>query len=244
MIAKQFHSHIHAIVGGHDHFPVQLMEENTLIFKAGQNANWLGIIDLRVELDIDGESLAHYTNESSTIANGDTHAAPSSVSTIPGLRDVRVFPSYQMIMNRSYDLDPVLVAINNKYQHLYDVQQAQQEGNLDEIIGIVEKASDATRNDITESRYIPSQPGSLPASFVPDPHSLVTKTNVVRCGPSSFAEMLTDAMHSHYLESGCIGAVINGGFIRGDRTYAEGTQLTVRDIRTELPFPKVIHCTR
>jgi len=32
-------------------------------------------------------------------------------------------------------------------------------------------------------------------------------------------------------------ALINGGYIRGDRTYAPGTQITLQGLKEELPFP-------
>ena len=42
-------------------------------------------------------------------------------------------------------------------------------------------------------------------------------------------------MWYHYAQDdGCHGAVINGGFIRGDKTYPIGTKLTVRDIMHEV----------
>ncbi len=36
-------------------------------------------------------------------------------------------------------------------------------------------------------------------------------------------------------------AIINGGFLRGDTTYPPGHELTLKDLRGELPFPKI--CT-
>jgi 2',3'-cyclic-nucleotide 2'-phosphodiesterase (5'-nucleotidase family) len=51
--------------------------------------------------------------------------------------------------------------------------------------------------------------------------------------------MVADAMAGHYSEFGCDAAIINGGFVRGDRAYGLGTAVTLRDVRYELPFPKV-----
>jgi 2',3'-cyclic-nucleotide 2'-phosphodiesterase (5'-nucleotidase family) len=39
-MVKQFPRDIHVILGGHEHHANAFMEQNTLIFKAGQNANW------------------------------------------------------------------------------------------------------------------------------------------------------------------------------------------------------------
>jgi 2',3'-cyclic-nucleotide 2'-phosphodiesterase (5'-nucleotidase family) len=68
---------------------------------------------------------------------------------------------------------------------------------------------------------------------------LLTRTSAVRAGPASFPEMVADAMAAHYSEVGCDAAIINGGFVRGDRAYGLGAALTLRDVRYELPFPKV-----
>ena len=38
--------------------------------------------------------------------------------------------------------------------------------------------------------------------------------------------------------------IINGGFVRGDKTYDEGDKLTVGDVLFELPFPKPIAVVR
>lgn len=70
--------------------------------------------------------------------------------------------------------------------------------------------------------------------------AILTRSSVVRQTEAVFADLLADSMSDHYYEDGCDAAVINGGFVRGDRSYPAGHKLTVRDVLTELPFPKVL----
>ena len=59
----------------------------------------------------------------------------------------------------------------------------------------------------------------------------------VRSGETNLGNLIAEAMRQG------VGAEIgfaNGGGIRGDRTYAEGTELTRKDILTELPFGNTV----
>ena len=47
-LAKRVHG-IHVILGGHDHDPISLYEGGTLILKAGYNAHYLAVADLKIE---------------------------------------------------------------------------------------------------------------------------------------------------------------------------------------------------
>jgi 5'-nucleotidase/UDP-sugar diphosphatase len=76
-LAKAF-PQIHVILGGHEHTPITLVQGETLIHKSGQNAYYLG----RVDLDI------HKINEATW---GDTISHSKTVS---------VFPQWKMILNR------------------------------------------------------------------------------------------------------------------------------------------------
>lgn len=42
-----------------------------------------------------------------------------------------------------------------------------------------------------------------------------------------------------YRDAGEVHAIINGGFIRGDRTYADRALLSKADLMEEMPFPKL-----
>lgn len=50
-LATRHDSDLDFILGGHDHEPVSMMIGTTLIHKSGQNAEWLGRVDLVVDLD-------------------------------------------------------------------------------------------------------------------------------------------------------------------------------------------------
>ncbi|MFO1174155.1 MAG: 5'-nucleotidase C-terminal domain-containing protein [Paracoccaceae bacterium] len=66
--------------------------------------------------------------------------------------------------------------------------------------------------------------------------ALDSRRNVVRAEESSMGDLITDAIRA---QTGADIAIMNGGGIRGDRTYDAGTKLTRRDILTELPFGNV-----
>jgi 2',3'-cyclic-nucleotide 2'-phosphodiesterase (5'-nucleotidase family) len=55
----------------------------------------------------------------------------------------------------------------------------------------------------------------------------------VRRGESALGNLVADALREFTRAQ---VAIVNGGGIRGDRTYAAGTVLTRRDVLTELPF--------
>ena len=40
---------IDLVLGGHDHNPIAVMEGDTLVFKAGSDAHWLGVVEMRVD---------------------------------------------------------------------------------------------------------------------------------------------------------------------------------------------------
>ncbi|WP_158243091.1 bifunctional metallophosphatase/5'-nucleotidase [Acidimangrovimonas sediminis] len=64
-------------------------------------------------------------------------------------------------------------------------------------------------------------------------HSLDSRRNVVRTQESSMGDLIADAL----LDATKADVVlINGGGIRGDRTYDAGATLTRKDVLTELPF--------
>ncbi len=62
---------------------------------------------------------------------------------------------------------------------------------------------------------------------------LDSRRNMVRTQETSVGDMIADAMVK---ASGADFAITNGGGIRGDKEYAAGSDLTRRDILTELPF--------
>lgn len=62
---------------------------------------------------------------------------------------------------------------------------------------------------------------------------LDSRRNVVRGEESAMGNLIADAMRA---ATGADITITNGGGIRADRTYDAGTELTRRDILTELPF--------
>jgi 2',3'-cyclic-nucleotide 2'-phosphodiesterase (5'-nucleotidase family) len=67
-----------------------------------------------------------------------------------------------------------------------------------------------------------------------------SRRNVVRGEEATMGNLITDAMRA---ATGADVAIMNGGGIRGDRTYDAGAKLTRRDILTELPFGNVTMVT-
>ena len=67
--------------------------------------------------------------------------------------------------------------------------------------------------------------------------TLDTRRSTVRTAESNFGDLIADAMRAGV---GADVALMNGGGIRGDRTYAPGTVLTRKDILRELPFGNVV----
>jgi 5'-nucleotidase / UDP-sugar diphosphatase len=62
---------------------------------------------------------------------------------------------------------------------------------------------------------------------------LDTRRSSVRSGETAFGNLVTDAMRA---ATNSDVAVTNGGGIRGDKQYTAGTELTRKDVLTELPF--------
>ncbi|MFZ1467743.1 MAG: bifunctional UDP-sugar hydrolase/5'-nucleotidase [Paracoccaceae bacterium] len=62
---------------------------------------------------------------------------------------------------------------------------------------------------------------------------LDSRRNVVRTEEATMGNLIADALR---VQTGADIALMNGGSIRGDRTYDAGAKLTRRDILTELPF--------
>jgi 2',3'-cyclic-nucleotide 2'-phosphodiesterase (5'-nucleotidase family) len=211
-----------AILGGHDHEAATLMEGNTLVFKSGQNAMWLGIVDLRIEVEL-------------TFATG-----PDGKQHIVSERKVGCYPSWSLVSSRGVRADPAVEAMVQR--SIVDMEAAQALASGDDLDEIVAQVGPPAALPEGQSTPITAEQAA---------HALLSRTSATRAGPSSFADMVADSMAAHYISlrgegsdgqplGGCDGAIINGGFIRGDKSYPLGASLTVRDIRYELPFPKVV----
>ena len=213
-LARTHSSTIQLILGGHDHDAIASQENGVLIFKAGQNAEFLGVIDLEIEVTLTLAPSNHKEEHAST-APFIQASTPTPIFT----RQTSVFPSWQMISNRGYP--PNSTILDLIHQSIKEMEASQADEDPNEIICTI------------------GAPAELPSGVTtlsPDvkQHLLVTKTSCVRKSTASFAHLVADAMAYHYREDGCDGAIINGGFIRGDKTYAQGAELTLRDIRSEV----------
>jgi 2',3'-cyclic-nucleotide 2'-phosphodiesterase (5'-nucleotidase family) len=62
---------------------------------------------------------------------------------------------------------------------------------------------------------------------------LDSRRNMVRTQETAMGDLIADSLKE---ATGADMAIINGGGIRGDKEYAAGTELTRKDILTELPF--------
>lgn len=108
---------IHLILGGHDHEIMTLFKSETLIHKSGQDAHWLGRVDLYVR-----KTEPCYDRESG---------------------DVEVTFEWQMLCNRGFEPDPVLRALITRYSdRVYKELEAQ--GKLD-LLAISHTMLDGSR---------------------------------------------------------------------------------------------------
>lgn len=64
---------------------------------------------------------------------------------------------------------------------------------------------------------------------------LTTKTSLLRSGEANMGNLVADALRS---ELATDFGLINGGFIRGDKSYAARTSVTVGILNQEMPFPR------
>lgn len=224
---------IHVILGGHDHVPFNQLEDQTLVFKTGQNAQWLGIVDLDIDVTV---------SESTSAPTEAEHKGQNPAPT--AVRQVRVVPSWRMVASRAgVAPHPVVREIIAKYRAEKEAKEAEERAKA---MADPSSALATLPNDVVIVR-VDSQ-GS----------GLSTKTDDVRRKEMAFPCLVADAMRElagredfglgvrfTRDEKGDIEneqaadlGVINGGFVRGDKNYSPGVTLTVADIRRELPFPK------
>ena len=160
---------IHLILGGHDHTPIASEANGVAIFKAGHDAHYLGVVDVRVDRveQAGGTSLSVRTDGRLVTTAG--------VEPNPGIE--------------------ALVAAHG--------------ATLDEELSVV----------IGETAV-----------------ALDSRSLNVRSRETSFGNLVAEALRHG---TGADVGFSNGGGIRGDRTYAAGSELTRRDILEELPFGNV-----
>jgi 2',3'-cyclic-nucleotide 2'-phosphodiesterase (5'-nucleotidase family) len=161
---------ISLILGGHDHDPITFLEGNTLIFKAGHDAYYLGVVELTL-----------------------TRQQPAS-----GPATVDVMHSWRTIPVRNVAPDAQVAELVQRYTARLDAE-------LNVEIGTVARPLDSRRV-------------------------------VVREAEAAIGSLIADAIRN---ATGAEVGLMNGGGIRGDRTYDAGHRFTRRDVMTELPFGNV-----
>lgn len=136
---------------------------------------------------------------------------------------VRIFPSWHMHSTNRVEADAGITAIVNRHQTRVDEEVLRSHG--DELQGM--HLEEVVATVVGET--------------------LDTRTAQVRRKETTSGNLIADAMLEYYTKGNedCSTdgvetlAMINGGFIRGDTRYSAGTQLTLRDILEEMPFPKM-----
>ncbi len=117
---------IDIILGGHDHDPVTWYEKDTLIFKAGQNAYFLGRIDLEIEVEEESENLS-----------------------------TKYFPSWKVIANRGIKADKRVNDLVQGYDKVFaDIglkPLCELRATLDSRHSIVRKEESTMANLITDA---------------------------------------------------------------------------------------------
>ena len=161
---------IDVILGGHDHDPMTIYENEVLIHKSGEDGEFLGTLEIAIET-VEGR-------------NGPV---------------VEVTPvAWNMVTTAGVEPDAAV-------QEIVDDFNAMLDDELNVVIGTTD----------TE---------------------LVSLRGSVRGEETTMGNLIADAMRAG------VGAQIgftNGGGIRADTTYPPGTELTRRDILSELPFGNV-----
>lgn len=168
---------------------------------------------------------------------------------------------------KSHAFDVILSGDDHSYATAYDGVTAYVETSIDgQLLNPIDLTVEVEENDGKRRvSWFPAFRFIDTADVTPDPESQaltdkftadldatlnveigVTETamdsqrNVVRGEESAMGNLIADAMRT---ATGADVAIMNGGGIRGDRTYDPGTKLTRRDILTELPFGNVTQVT-
>ena len=164
---------------------------------------------------------------------------------------------------RSRAFDVILSGDDHSYATAYDGVTAYVETSIDgQFLTPIDLMVDVTETDGKRSvKWTPAFRFIDTASVTPDPEAqaladeytakldatlnveigtteteIDSRRNTVRAVEATMGNLITDAMRA---QTGADIAIMNGGGIRGDRTYDAGAKLTRRDILTELPFGNV-----
>jgi 2',3'-cyclic-nucleotide 2'-phosphodiesterase (5'-nucleotidase family) len=206
---------IDLIVGGHDHDPAMFLQQKTLVVKCGQNIDYIGLVDLVVNVPLTLPLPPSY----GTAAIGEFSSPRMHVN---------VHSSFQLISTEALKCkssaplptDPAIDSIVEHYQ-AHPTKQQSSETDSGTILSVVETLKEPNLQSI----------------------ALSTLTSDVRCSETAFACWVADAMVWYYRHASphpihCDFGMINGGFIRGNHEYPQGTSITIETILEEMPFPR------
>uniref|UniRef100_A0A6V2CGC8 5'-Nucleotidase C-terminal domain-containing protein n=1 Tax=Ditylum brightwellii TaxID=49249 RepID=A0A6V2CGC8_9STRA len=252
---------IDLVLGGHDHDPVSFQSLNsTLVLKCGQNGYWVGQVDLDVEYEVMMMTL----QEEKVINGGGIPEQRIKQDS------VQIYPSWYMHSTRRVSNDPMIDNIVLKYRTKAneELMNSIKDEKEDEpfLHGLELDDTLATIVQPLNHHDDGGDGGGGGSVIVP----LDTRSAEVRRRETTSGNLIADAMLSYYFdfmndnndnnESSTrytttmtttnketmdidVLAMINGGFIRGDRLYPIDTTTTITlfDILEELPFPRT--CT-
>lgn len=130
-----------------------------------------------------------------------------------GVEKINVFSSWEMKSTALTSPDKECLALVQAQQRLSDASMMKMEGGLGG-----------------------RDPEEIVAELLQSSRPLDTRSSRVRSRNSTSGNLVADALRWYHPESDL--AIINGGFIRGDRLYPPGTSISLRHILSELPFPR------
>lgn len=192
-------------------------------------------------------------------------AARKEADLVVGLVQTDEYNDLKLIHSKAFDV--VLSGDDHHYATYWDGVTAYVETSVDaRILAPLDLTVEVTETDGKRSvTWTPAFRFIDTAAVTPDPETqkridglkadldaklgavvgttetaLDSRRNVVRGQESAMGDLIADAMRAAV---GADVALMNGGGIRGDRTYEAGSRLTRRDILTELPFGNTVQLT-
>ncbi|KAL3774785.1 hypothetical protein ACHAW5_002186 [Stephanodiscus triporus] len=221
-----------------------------LVFKCGMNAYWVGTVDLDITVEDENDEEG---DEGAIISSISTSWSMHAVSAnVPMDNDVSeivrghramteeraMTTNFGMELASTLSLDSVVATIADEV----DVPPSSR--LTTKILPLDTRTSSVRRREATG------------ANMIADAMRWMLETNVAR-GKKTTATTATENNNDGGLDGGCGGddddddgdvhppayptlAMINGGFIRGDRLYGPGCEITVRDVLREMPFPRTM----
>lgn len=191
--------------------------------------------------------------------------ARKTADLVVGVVQTDVYNDLKLIHSKAFDV--ILSGDDHHYATYYDGVTAYVETSVDaRILAPLDLMVDVTEKDGKRVvKWVPTFRFIDTATVTPDPETQVmvdaykadldaklgavigkattaldSRRNVVRGEESAMGNLIADAMRAGV---GADVALMNGGGIRADRTYDAGTDLTRRDILTELPFGNTVVLT-